>query len=37
MSEWYILDGQEVVMEPDLMKWAEWLETANRTVRKDTA
>lgn len=28
----YILVGHEPVMEPDLMKWAEWMETAYRHV-----
>lgn len=28
----YILSGHEPVIEPDLLKWAKWLETANRIV-----
>lgn len=30
----YILDGHEVVPEPNLLKWAEWYEHADRTVRQ---
>lgn len=37
MSYKYILDGKTPVAEPDLMKWGEWMQKANRTVRKDTA
>ena len=33
----YILDGHTPVIEPDIMKWAEWYETADRVVKKDTA
>ena len=29
----YILDGREPVEEPDLFKWALWLESADRHVR----
>lgn len=29
----YILDGKTPVVEPDLHKWGEWFETANREVR----
>lgn len=29
----YILIGHEAVPEPDLFKWAEWFETADRQVR----
>jgi hypothetical protein len=29
----YILDGHAAVEEPDLMKWALWMETADRHVR----
>ena len=29
----YILDGHEPVEEPDLFKWALWLESADRHVR----
>lgn len=28
----YILDGKTPVLEPDLHKWGEWFETANRQV-----
>lgn len=31
----YILDGKNVVKEPDLIKWAEWMAKADRTVKKD--
>ena len=32
----YILDADgHPVLEPDLLKWAEWLETADRTVALD--
>lgn len=37
MSDMYILDGKTPVAEPDVIKWGEWMEKANRTVRKDTA
>ncbi len=37
MNDKYILDGKLPVIEPDLMKWAKWFETADRIVRKDTA
>ena len=37
MSDKYVLDGKTPVAEPDLMKWANWMETCNRVVRKDTA
>ncbi|MCK5605070.1 hypothetical protein KAR91_24485 [Candidatus Pacearchaeota archaeon] len=30
----YILDGHTPVKEPDLLKWAEWFEKANRTVKR---
>jgi len=30
----YILDGHIPVVEPDLMKWAEWFETAKRVDSK---
>lgn len=30
----YILDGKTPVLEPDLHKWGEWYETANRVVRQ---
>lgn len=32
MLEHYILQGQFVVEEPDILKWAEWFGTADRTV-----
>jgi len=35
MTDRYILDGHTPVPEPDLMKWAEWLETAERHVAQD--
>lgn len=28
----YVLDGKTPVFEPDLYKWGEWFETANRQV-----
>lgn len=31
----YILDGHKAVPEPDLLKWGQWLETANRHVGQD--
>lgn len=34
MIDKYILDGHEVVECGDLMKWAEWFETADRHVAK---
>ena len=37
MTDRYILDGKQPVAEPDLMKWCEWMQTASRTVRSDTA
>lgn len=30
----YILNGREVHEEPDLMKWAEWFETADRFIKE---
>lgn len=33
----YILDGHNVVEEPNILKWATWFEGANRTVNKTTA
>jgi len=36
MTEKYILDGHKLVPCEDLIKWATWFETANRTIaRKD--
>ena len=32
----YILKGQEAIPCPDVLKWGQWLETADRTVAKDT-
>ena len=33
----YILDEQDnPIMEPDLLKWAEWFETTKRSIAKDT-
>ena len=29
----YILEGHEAVEEPDLLKWARWIESADRHVR----
>ena len=37
MSDKYILDGKTPVVENDLIKWAEWMQTGNRVVRHDTA
>jgi hypothetical protein len=31
----YILVGKTPVAEPDLIKWAEWFESANRTLARD--
>jgi hypothetical protein len=31
----YILKGHEAVQEPDLFKWAQWLETADRVIRQE--
>jgi hypothetical protein len=33
LTDKYILAGHEPVEEPDLMRWAEWMETADRQVR----
>ena len=30
----YVLMGQSAVPEPDLLKWAEWFQTANRVVKR---
>jgi len=35
MSHYILLDNQPII-EPDLLTWAMWLETAERTVAKDT-
>ena len=32
----YILKGQEAISCPDVLKWSQWLEKADRTVAKDT-
>ena len=37
LSDKYILDGKTPVVENDLTKWAEWMQTGNRVVRHDTA
>lgn len=37
MCDKYILDGHEPKREDDLLKWGEWMQKANRTVKKDTA
>ena len=34
MNGKYILNGHEIVEEKDLKKWGEWLEKADRTVKK---
>lgn len=34
MTDRYILDGKKTIPEPDLMKWANWFEAANRRVAK---
>ena len=34
MSDKYILDGKKVVLEPDLLAWGRWFETADRDVIK---
>lgn len=34
MNDKYILIGQTPVLEPDLLTWAEWFETADRIVAK---
>ncbi len=35
MSDKYILQGHVPVVEPDLIAWATWLETADRIVAAD--
>ena len=35
MRHRYILDGRMPVEEADLMKWAEWLEKADRKVARN--
>lgn len=35
MSDKYILDGKEPVPVDDLLTWAKWYETADRTVARD--
>ena len=32
---YYILDGQTPVPEPDVLRWADWFETADRGVQRD--
>lgn len=34
MNDKYILIGQTPVLEPDLLTWGEWFETADRIVAK---
>ena len=34
MTDKYILDGHNVVVCDDLIKWAEWFEVADRTVAR---
>ena len=36
MSDHYILNGKIAVPEPSLMKWAVWMEKADRIVKKET-
>ena len=33
---YYILDGKRIIEEPRIEAYAEWFETANRTVEKTT-
>ena len=35
MNDKYILDDKTPVPAPDLMAWAKWFESADRTVRRD--
>lgn len=35
MAERYRLEGKRAVLEPDLMTWAAWFETADRRVARD--
>lgn len=35
MSDKYILDGKKAVPEPNLMKWAQWFESADRVVKQE--
>ena len=37
MSDKYILKGKRPIPCNDLLKWADWMQTANCVVRKDTA
>lgn len=37
MSDKYILENKTPVACDDLLKWGQWMQTANRTVRKNTA
>ena len=32
----YILDGKTPVLEPDIVKWAQWYESADTVVRSST-
>jgi hypothetical protein len=34
MRDNYILDHHDIVLEPDLVKWARWMAVADRTVAK---
>lgn len=36
MTDKYILEGHEVIECTDLMKWAKWIENADRNVAKTT-
>lgn len=33
----YILEDHNPILEPDVLKWGKWFESANRIVRKDVA
>lgn len=35
MDHWMLDDDGNAVMEPDLIKWARWFETANRKLAQD--
>ena len=35
MNDKYILKGHTPIVEPNLLKWGKWFETANRIVAKD--
>lgn len=36
MNDKYILKRHKAIVEPDLLKWGKWFETANRRVAEDT-